>query len=380
MKFIQNMEAIPQTQSEPSLLKRPFVGRTALFTGVIFGLILGVIDIAHAFLLGGSPSPISGDGFISQLAFFLNSFDHFGLSFNVRGIHILIYSGLLPLLLLFASFVAGLVAARKTRQVLTGFFAAFWTGGIFLVCDLCIAKIFFLTPEELYPAMTQPFLFQLLVGLVLLILSLALGALGGLVSKRDLLKRLGSSHADLVIGLTFGLVTGIIDFVYSYLLSRHDTFFGLGIPFRLYPGRAEEPYFHVFWNFFENIPIYLLLALVFLLIGSLRRSQTKKEGVYASAVTWTVFPFLVMDFFMANMYVFSYKVFPQLGELARIEVARAVLIPALLYSLVAGVILIFLGLSLSWLGGRLAGRRQSGSSENRASSNLESGKKSFAES
>lgn len=156
------------------------------------------------------------------------------------------------------------------------------------------------------------------------------------------------------IALFFGLATGIIDFIYSGLLSHSHFSFGERIPPYLWPNSIYEPPFNVFLTFLYNLPIFLLLLLVFLVVGFIATYKTKRVSMHVSLVFWTGVPFTVMDFLLGKDFVFMGEVYGQLGEASTPVVAREVLLSALLYSLVAGLILIIIGLGISKLGGLLA--------------------------
>jgi hypothetical protein len=163
-----------------------------------------------------------------------------------------------------------------------------------------------------------------------------------------------SGRAALFFGLFFGVTSGIIDAIYFFLLSHTHFSLGKGIPPYLWPKSENAPYFNVFWTFLYNIPIYILLSLVFLLVGFLTTYTTRKLAKHVAATFWTGVSYLALHCLLATYFVFSEEIYGQLGSMSTPPVARDILIPALLYSVVAGLILTVLGLGLSKLGGLLA--------------------------
>jgi hypothetical protein len=161
-------------------------------------------------------------------------------------------------------------------------------------------------------------------------------------------------RAALFFGLCFGVASGIIDTLYFFLLAHTRLSWGEDIPPYLWPGSANEPYFHVLWTFLYNLPMYILLALVFLLVGFLLTSLTHERTKYVAATCWTGVAYLALHCLLGTYFVFYQEIQGQFGELGSETVARGILIPALLYNVVAGVILTVLGLGLSRVGGLLA--------------------------
>ena|ERR1051326_4737880 len=142
--------------------------------------------------------------------------------------------------------------------------------------------------------------------------------------------------AALIFGLLFGVVFGIIDAGY-FLLIVHTRFsLGEDIPPYLYPQSENAPYFNIHWTFLYNLPMYILLALVFLLVWFLMTSITRKRVVYMATAFWTGSAYLALHCVLATYFLYHEEIEGTLGSLSTGTVARGVLIPALLYSVVAG--------------------------------------------
>src|SRR5262245_31994601 len=84
-----------------------------------------------------------------------------------------------------------------------------------------------------------------------------------------------SGRTALFVGLCFGVASGMIDAVYFFLLSHKHFSLGKGIPPYLWPAGDNAPYFNVFWTFLYSIPTYILLSLVFLLVGFITTYTTR---------------------------------------------------------------------------------------------------------
>ncbi|HET8845652.1 MAG TPA: hypothetical protein VFN35_29560 [Ktedonobacteraceae bacterium] len=166
--------------------------------------------------------------------------------------------------------------------------------------------------------------------------------------------KIHSGRVALFLGLFFGVGSGIIDTIYAFVVVHKHVLLREDIGPYLWPENINKPYFNVFWTFLYNIPIYILLFLIFFLVGFVTTSLTRNLSKHVAVTIWTGVSFLVLHCFLATYLVFSEGIYGQLGEASTPIVARGVLIPAILYSVVAVLILTVLGLGLSRLGGLLA--------------------------
>ncbi len=154
-------------------------GKVAFQWGLIFGLILGLVD-AGILLLNAFVNSASGNAGLALL-------------FSVIGF----------LLGLAAYFVAGILASNKTGKVSTGTFAGLWTGAIYGVIGFVVSMTLFFTVSlpKLQNASTYPSTSSLspdtfrtaaifggvgfaIFGICLAVgLGAGLGSLGGLIGK-----------------------------------------------------------------------------------------------------------------------------------------------------------------------------------------------------
>ncbi|MGH2480801.1 MAG: hypothetical protein ACRDHW_14200, partial [Ktedonobacteraceae bacterium] len=165
----------------------PGSGKVSLIWGLIFGLVIGAIDIAYSAILN-----ITNPPFLASLSQSLAS-----LSPVVADVVYTFVASLPIYILLFVSFLlAGIFASRKTKKVSTGMLAGVLVGVLYLVLDLFIATILFyyvftipLFTQQGVPASVTRNLFitgvvySLITELIFIGMGAGIGALGGLIGK-----------------------------------------------------------------------------------------------------------------------------------------------------------------------------------------------------
>lgn len=172
---------------------RPSSGRISLVYGVIFGLIIGGIDLVYSLILDLTNPPFLNSLFQGFAALKLDT-----TLANV--LYSLVLSSPVYILLLVSFLLVGLFASRKTNKVSTGVLAALWTGVIFMVVDLIIVNIlllFVFTFPTLSTSgtssaevanlesslLTFSVIFSIVAGVISMGIGLGLGALGGLMGR-----------------------------------------------------------------------------------------------------------------------------------------------------------------------------------------------------
>lgn len=178
-----------QPQTPPSPI------RASLLYGLIFGAIIGAIDIIYALILDLGHLP-----FLTTFANALfKAFYRFPpILFNI--VYNLIINAPLYTLLLVAFLLAGVFAARKSQKVSAGLLAALWTGLLFLVIDLLIVGVLFsfliVFPQYARSGTSASdlasiesstisaiFTYGLITNIAVIAIGLGLGALGGLMGR-----------------------------------------------------------------------------------------------------------------------------------------------------------------------------------------------------
>lgn len=169
----------------------PGSGRIALKYALIFGGVIALIDVLYSVLLD-----VTNLGFLDSLSQALSSLNYF--------LSVVLYNLIisLPVYLLLAVMVwlAGLFAARKTNKASTGMLAGLWVGLYYVIVDLLIATIaldlLVVFPQIVQNTsslaeaavvertiLTNGIIYSLGAGLVLIGLSVGIGALAGAAGK-----------------------------------------------------------------------------------------------------------------------------------------------------------------------------------------------------
>lgn len=161
--------------------------------------------------------------------------------------------------------------------------------------------------------------------------------------------------AALLYGLIFGGGISLIDVLYSLLGDNGTITWYYGILVPLY----RLPFFlsTALSGIIVGIPIYILLLVAFLLAGLLaaRTSKRASSGLIAGLLVGGLF--LVVDVFIATIVLDLVIVFPQIAattphaELASVE--SSFLIPGIIYSIIADLILLGIGVGIGALGGAM---------------------------
>ena len=169
--------------------------------------------------------------------------------------------------------------------------------------------------------------------------------------------RPGGGKAALQYGLIFGGIIGLIDILYSYYLDASNPAWlgSLLQPFYTLPPVLST----AVTGFIVSLPLYVLLLVCFLLAGlfAARNSKRVSTGVIAGLFVGGIY--LFVDLFIANLLLTYLIIFPQMTHanygsgLASAE--SSILVSTVVYSLIAGLILIGVGALVGALGG-LIGR------------------------
>ncbi len=178
---------------QPQLAPAPGGGRAALQYGLLFGGIVGLIDVIYAYLLDNG-----------TITFFNPIYQAFArLPYALDYTFASIIASIPIYILLFVAFLlAGIFAARKSKRLASGVFAGLLAGGAFLAIDLLIAGIL-LTIVVVFPQLTQgPYpltgsnltdvesttmtsviIYSLVADLLLVGIGTLIGLLGGAIGK-----------------------------------------------------------------------------------------------------------------------------------------------------------------------------------------------------
>jgi len=167
----------------------------------------------------------------------------------------------------------------------------------------------------------------------------------------------GGGKSALQYGLIFGGIIGLIDVLYSYLLSVAN----IPVLGTLNSALSSLPsfLFSIIYPFIVSIPIYILLFVAFLLAGlfAARKSKRAASGTMAGLIVGGIY--LLVDLLFATLLVLYLITFPQIAKYTppalMASTESSILIPAISYSIVASLILIGIGCLVGFLGG-LMGR------------------------
>jgi hypothetical protein len=167
----------------------------------------------------------------------------------------------------------------------------------------------------------------------------------------------GGGKSALQYGLIFGGIIGLIDVLYSYLLSVAN----IPVLGALSSALSSLPpfLFSIIYAFIVSIPIYILLFVSFLLAGlfAARKSKRAASGTMAGLIVGGIY--VLVDLLFATLLLLYLVTFPQIAEYtppaSMASTESSILIPAISYSIVAGLILIGIGCLVGLLGG-LMGR------------------------
>lgn len=165
----------------------------------------------------------------------------------------------------------------------------------------------------------------------------------------------GSGKVALKYGLIFGGAIGLIDIIYSVILDAANPGF-LDSLAQALSSLNGSILFSILYVLIISLPIYLLLFVAFLLAGRFAARQTHKTSTGLLAGLWAAVLFVVIDLLIANLGLEVLIVFPQIQRedpAAAASIEQSILFNIFFYGIVAGVILIGLGLGIGALGGAM---------------------------
>lgn len=170
----------------------PSSGKVAIDSGLISGLIVGIIDTGYSIYISAANPP-----FVQSLFNVLPSSFDYTLSDTIVT---LIMSIPIYILLFIACVQAGLLAARKTQEVKAGLLAGLWTGIIYVIIDVVVATVIITYLVAVFQivqgvpgtswadladqsSLNFGLSFSIITGLIVIGIGTGLGALGGLLGK-----------------------------------------------------------------------------------------------------------------------------------------------------------------------------------------------------